>query len=130
VRVRVRVRVRRTLTNNLADLSVLGKKKGLDCPEGSSYHFYDFLRYSPHHCFFFYYYYLFIYCSFIINYLFISTRVLRGWTFRILKDLRRLCDSDSHHVFFLLENVASMSRKDKTKISGARSLSSPPHRPC
>lgn len=61
------------------DLSVLGKKKGLDCPEGSSYHFYDFLR--------------------------------------ILKDLRRLCNSDSHHVFFLLENVASMSRKDKTKIS-------------
>lgn len=61
------------------DLSVLGKKKGLDCPEGSSYHFYDFLR--------------------------------------ILQDLRRLCNSDSHNVFFLLENVASMSRKDKTKIS-------------
>jgi hypothetical protein len=37
----------RALTNKrepATDLSVLGKKKGLDCPEGSSYHFYDFLR--------------------------------------------------------------------------------------
>jgi hypothetical protein len=41
---------------------------------------------------------------------------------RIKRQLREMCNTDQHKVFFLLENVASMKNKDKETITSSLPL--------